>query len=850
MIAIDVPVPGKSDQLRTPEAISANRVSPRWRDAVALGGLLAFSLALALVWMPFSLYRLDNLTFYLPWYVELGQSLRAFDIPGWIPTTLSGAPMAADPESGWGYLPAMIIMTAAPSLLGYKLFLIFHILFAAASTYLYARNLGMQALGAFTAGLVFTAGNFLERTSCCTVHMQVAIWIPAVFLCIDLSQKARSVTARIGWLLLAGVGVSQIAAGWIGQGAYYGCLAVAAYLLYRFLISPHPSLRPRQRLKWLISSGAVIGIIAGSLTMTALWPRLDVVSRSTLANLYDDGTGAPESTGWRIALLAERMIGVPAREGRWYLGVVGLALAIMAPVLLTRRKDVLFFSMYSVVVISLIIKGSPTISLFNLLPEFDSLHSHSPDRIYIVLFVGPAVLAGFVVDALANRHWRRPGPWRLIAAVELPIILAVSALIVVKQEENVWLPTSHIVLVIAVGAVVFLGFLRVRSWTTAAAVLAVLALLLYDMPGEDGWDRFSNQTRRDNSSRLVNGYLEETGAAEWLQARRDSGEIFRYFGYDLGALSISTRRATYAVGHYRPGTSSLLINNRGIAFGLDDIQGYNPIQISRYVTYFRHLNNQSQSYHTSNVLENGLDSPLLDQLNVRYIVMPAHIPLNRPDLFHLAQSYPTVYLDETNRILENPDALPRAWIVHEAIRTRTGDILPQYVTGAADPSTTALMDTNVPKLKPAPEDAVESVAMVHRENDEIRLRVTAATRGLVVVSELWDPGWTATVDGESSRVYRTHFMFRGILVGPGEHEIVLRYPATNIKQTLLLYLIPIAAFGLLGIAYGRNRLLARRATQQSRRSTPTNTAFTERVQHRDDDQLTEHSERSESHNEP
>jgi uncharacterized membrane protein YfhO len=118
----------------------------------------------------------------------------------------------------------------------------------------------------------------------------------------------------------------------------------------------------------------------------------------------------------------------------------------------------------------------------------------------------------------------------------------------------------------------------------------------------------------------------------------------------------------------------------------------------------------------------------------------------------------------------------------------------------------------VPKLKSAPDGAVESVEIIHRENDEIRLRVTAASRAMVVMSEIWDPGWTATVDGEKARVYRADFMFRGVVVDAGEHEIVLRFPATTVQRTLLFYLIPISAFGVLGIAYGRERLVPRRRT--------------------------------------
>jgi hypothetical protein len=347
MIASDATLGVPAPHPASLDTASLERKFPRSRDAVCLGVLLALALGIGLIWMPFSLYRLDNLTFYLPWYTELGQSLRSFDIPGWLPTTLSGAPMAGDPQSGWGYLPAMVIMTAFPSLTGYKLFLLFHILVAALTSYLFARNLGIGPIGALTTGLVFTFGNFLERTSCCTVHMQVAIWIPAVFLCIDLSQRAVSRTARVGWLLLAGLGASQIAAGWVGQGAYYGGLAVIGYMLYRYLISPRRPLRPRQRVVWLISSGVVMGVIAGSAALTAIVPRLDVVSRSTLSDLYDDGAGAREEVGWSISTLAERALGQPVREGRWYLGVVGLALAILAPLVVRRRRDVTFFAVYT-----------------------------------------------------------------------------------------------------------------------------------------------------------------------------------------------------------------------------------------------------------------------------------------------------------------------------------------------------------------------------------------------------------------------------------------------------------------------------------------------------------------------
>ena len=75
---------------------------------------------------------------------------------------MSGSPFAGDPQSGWGYLPAMIAFTIAPSIAGYIGFITFHVVLAAAGTYLYARVIGIRPIGAFAAGATFTFGNFME----------------------------------------------------------------------------------------------------------------------------------------------------------------------------------------------------------------------------------------------------------------------------------------------------------------------------------------------------------------------------------------------------------------------------------------------------------------------------------------------------------------------------------------------------------------------------------------------------------------------------------------------------------------------------------------------------------------
>ena len=56
----------------------------------------------------------DMAAFYYPWFSLLGERLRSGDLPGWNPYIFSGTPFAADPQSGWMYLPAMILFALLP----------------------------------------------------------------------------------------------------------------------------------------------------------------------------------------------------------------------------------------------------------------------------------------------------------------------------------------------------------------------------------------------------------------------------------------------------------------------------------------------------------------------------------------------------------------------------------------------------------------------------------------------------------------------------------------------------------------------------------------------------------------
>jgi hypothetical protein len=765
-------------------------------DAIWLTGLLVVVLAVLAVnfWSRYNLYRLDIVTFYIPWYEHLGESLRNLDIPGWMPYAMSGSPFAGDPQSGWGYLPAMIAFTIAPSLAGYIGFITFHVVLAAAGTYLYARVIGIRPIGAFAAGATFTLGNFMERTACCTIHMQVAVWIPAIFLCFELSRRARTAASRFGWLVVAGIGTGQMVSGWIGQGAYYGGLAVAIYLFYRILLSRGEYANLSERIKALVLTGAVIGIVGAASVGPAVLPRLDTISRSNLANLYEGEDANGAESGWFLTQVPFYVFSDANDTVRWYLGAAALTAAIAGACLAIRRRHALFFVLYGLGVMSLIVRHSPLTDLLELLPRFRDLHVHSPDRIYVILYLAPAVLAGWLVHTLAEPAWRLRRNWpAALCAIAVPAIALFAAIEIIDRKRGFRVRDDQIgdsaLVIVAVAA----GLLIRTQWARRLAAVVVLLILVYDPAGELTRKRIEDNSRREALTELVDDTLRPNGAARWLQERAQSGEYFRYFGYDHVQLINGGKIRTYHVSRSQPRTLNILVLNRGVQFQLDDIQGYNPVQVNDYDELMNAINGSEQSYHGANVFASGVESPLLNQLNVRYIVLSADIPPGRPDLLHMVQRYPTVFVDADSRILENPDALPRAWIVHEADQEEEDeDIFTKFTLKLTDPTQTVLLTSEPPELELPDDPGAESVEIISYEPDEIRLRVNATATGMVVLSEIWDPGWEATVDGESVEVHKANAAFRGIVVTPGTHEIVLTYPANLVKYSLLLYLIPLA----------------------------------------------------------
>ncbi len=591
--------------------------------------------------------------------------------------------------------------------------------------------------------------------------------------------------------------------------------------MFRTLVAPGRARRFWGRIGDAFYAGSVIFGSGLGLAAAGLLPRLLAVQETNVAGGQYTGAGSENySSGWSLSVLFTRFMsdGHDYFSVLFYLGGATIALAIAAPFIARGRSAVPYFAGLTIVV-SILTLAKPTIvhRLFFLLPKYQELYDHVPTRVVAVQWIGPAVLAGATIDMLAKGSVDRQ--IRFVGATILAIWTAVVIYLSTQGRGIGWATFVVVGVVCAVFAAYALVPLISRiSHLDGANLRRNLALLLlltiiWEPSGRvfagavlnNQVDPVTQLATGPVSTNAINVNAASTdpgGAGEFLQKAAAGGDLWRYFGYDndlqYGGWSWPS---TYREWYFSPEAQSLLINARAIMLGLDDVQGYNPVQLSRYVQFLNALNNQTQNYHDAQILPGGLTSPLLNLLNARYVIIPNDLAPGRPreDLLELEARYPVVFENDQVKILDNSAALPRAWIVHSASRATVESQLAVLSDEQVDPRGTALLAdaSALPSLALPAEPWKETVSVADRDTNSMQLSINLQAGGMVVISEAYASGWDAYVDGKKTEVYLTDGVLRSVAVPAGQHTVELRYEPKSLS--LGLWISSIAGIAMLAV---------------------------------------------------
>ncbi|MDP9382649.1 MAG: hypothetical protein M3Q29_21410 [Chloroflexota bacterium] len=748
--------------------LSALRLG-NWRfDAASVLLLLLLSAVASfpLLWRG-TVVGLDSADQFYPRYLHLGDSLRSADIPGWMPYQFSGAPFAGDPQSGWMYLPAMVLFTLLPLNLAAKSYVFLHLVLAGLAAYSLARLLGMSIAGALTVAVAYEfSGLMFERSPTFFTHTGVAAWLPVAILGVELAIRSRGWMQRGLWWGVSGLALSQVLAIWLGQGSYYVLLVLGGYVAYRALVAPPEGTGgARARVTLLVLHGGAVLLFGFGLGAAGVLPRLEYNGVSNLANGYT-GTNEAVAGGWSLAGWWALL-----RAGRgWYAGGAALALALVAPLVARGRHATPYWAVMSVCALLLTGQGpTPLHLVLSVLPSFSTLHAHYPQMVLMVFYLGPALLAGATVSSISARGSRAA----LVAAVPLVglLVALVSGITI-----SIATATSVVLASVLMAACALLGARRQLAFACVSLLVLVVFVDLL-LSGQKLIDRHMHLGEKWPALRKVDltSFYRPTEAGEFLVSRSRS-ETFRYLGFDTRR---EDSRRNYPSQWRDRRAAMLLANNRATVLHLQDLQGYNPVHIARYDDLMRAINEgRGQSYRRSQVYSEGLDSPLLDLLNTRYLVVPASGRPASADIGQLLDGYPVIYQNKWVRVLERRSALPRAWVVHNARQVPSGEALKLLATREIDPRRTVLLEESPPPLSLPAQSAVEKVSISEYTADRIRLRSTTAAPGMLVLSEIHYPAWKAYVDGRPAALHVANHALRALHVGAGDHEVELRFESS------------------------------------------------------------------------
>lgn len=232
--------------------------------------------------------------------------------------------------------------------------------------------------------------------------------------------------------------------------------------------------------------------------------------------------------------------------------------------------------------------------------------------------------------------------------------------------------------------------------------------------------------------------------------------------------------------------------NKPAYFMLQSVNGYHAAKLRVFQDMLDVADNGSTSQVTNPFLWN--------LMNVKYIISPQQLQGTEP-IFQSASGNGFVYY--------NASMLPRVLFVDTAKQADQMDILNSLKQGSFDPSQVAYVEESLPvTLDSAGETAKARV--VDYRNEYIKIEAEATGNNLLLISEIYyPPGWTAYIDGTETKIYKTNFAFRSIIVPKGKHTIEMKFSSERFEMGRTLSILAnILTFGALGVGIfleSRNR---------------------------------------------
>jgi len=720
------------------------------------------------------------------------------ELPMWNNYLWSGAPMTGNTQEAVYYPPSWIFMVV-PFVIATKLFYIFHTVVAGLLMYFLARELKLGHVPGLVAAMIFMTTGCVYALNVQHFFSNFILWLPGVILFYRMAVRKQNYTYSV----IAGIIIAIQFMGSHPQLFYLSMMLFSALCL----VDLYRAWRINKGFGRLMSQGsyAVVAVlIAIGFSLFQIIGMLELSSLSTRVNAGGLSFSADISLepSELLSLFIHPTLG---GGGILFIGLLPLFLA-QASMFDMKRREIDFF--ICVAIISLLL----------------SLGKYSP-----LFYVFHYIVPGF-------KLFRNPYYGVFFFAFSLTILSAYGAQYLFVELRDA-LPDRGFIKRLYTKVTISSSALVVLTVVYFAARAPLMSI--YAKLGVNGNSHTASGMLGDPHIRtgvhmlvLATVVLIFTFALALLREHENTGRgkvwkcvLIILLAFEVMSASMVSLRTAEAreVLSGNELTEFLSINAEGyrvLNMGGDRIlnqtlaaeqhiqlaDGYDPMMLNDYQLFMNSAAGIEKPTSSTKLQLTGKDIDEitnwrpLDLLGVKYIHSPKQFNVSR---LKLAAKFDDLRMYCHNKgmlsipevfVYENPEAMPRVYLTSNVEVISRDQVLAKL--SEVESGDLAFVEENSPG-GPSCRNCMATIKSYSPNRIEVEADLDGA--GLMVLSEVWYPGWRAFVDGEETEVVRTNYLLRGLYLQGGHHNVELIFqPKAYSYGRYVLLLTMAASIALIG----------------------------------------------------
>ncbi len=679
----------------------------------------------------------DIITQIYPWKRLTIETWKMGQVPLWNPYSFSGTPHLANYQSAV-LSPVNLLFFILPEVHAWSVMILLQPLLAGLFMYLLLRTLGRSKPAGLIGSVAFMFCGFMTVWMAYGTLGWAALWMPLLFASVLRHFQKRS--RKNLFMLSIGLAWSFFSGHF--QMSMYVLIAVCAFA--GFVTWRYKDFKRGVEL----FLGILIGLL---LSMPQLLPSVEAYQNSVRSGLFTQGGGI--AWHYLITLFAPDFFGNPVTRNDWfgyyaewasYIGVIPLLLALLA---MLRKKTSIQWFFLILGGISLLIATPSLVNTLVVNLRLPAISTSYSARIIVLVSFSLSVLAAFGLDGLVE-DWknRRLASLRRLCLVSVVLLALVWAVIFIFQpfpvdklliaKRNLYLPTAMTLAALGLFSAGFVRRLRLYKFIP----LLLIGLVAFDML------RYSVKWMPFDPEEFV---FPSMGMLEYMPKVAGTDRIFGNFGGEMAA-----------------------------PYHLLSIEGYDAVYQRRYGEFIVSTATGNITPPERSVVQfpkfGSYAEQTLELLGVKYYIhkkSDARYGWAYP--FWQFPQYIPVYSDEYFEVYRNEKALPRVFLVSSyKIAAQDQKIIKTLYDPTFDARNFIVLEEK-PTTEPMGGEGRADI--VRYTPNEIIVKTNSAVPKLLFLSDVYDKGWKATIDGSLSKIYRADYDFRSIVVPAGDHVVRMYY---------------------------------------------------------------------------